>query len=152
MAEEFKAITTQAEFDAAIQARLDRQKKTVTDEVKKQYEGWISPDDAKKSADQIAQLNAQIGTLTQQVTDLTAKNTAAELGAMRTRIAHETGLPFELADRLNGSTEEEIRKDAEALSAFTAPKPAPSPSYSPEQPVGSATDAAFRALAADLSK
>lgn len=144
MAEEFKAITTQAEFDAAIQARLDRQKKTVTDEVKKQYEGWVSPADAQKSAEQITALQGQVA-------DLTAKNTAAELGALRQKIAHETGLPFELADRLQGADETAIRADAEALAAFAAPKPQPSPQFSAEQPVGGAADAAFRALAHDLN-
>ena len=141
---EFKPIETQEAFDAAIKERLERAKKTVTDEVKKQYEGWISPDDAKKSADRITEL-------TQQVTDLTAKNAAAELSALRTRIAHETGLPYELADRLRGDDEKAIRADAEAFSKLTAPKPAPSPSYSPETPVGSAADAAFAALASELN-
>ena len=31
------------------------------------------------------------------------------------RVAHETGLPYEMADRLTGSNEEEIKKDAESL-------------------------------------
>jgi hypothetical protein len=141
---EFKPIETQEAFDAAIKDRLERAKKTVTDEVKKQYEGWISPEDAKKSADKITEL-------TQQVTDLTAKNTAAELSALRTRIAHETGLPYELADRLRGEDEKAIRADAETFSKLTAPKPSPSPSYSPETPVSSATDAAFAALASELN-
>lgn len=144
MADEFKAITTQAEFDAAIQARLDRQKKTVTDEVKKQFEGWVSPADAQKSAEQITALQGQVA-------DLTAKTTAAELGALRQRIAHETGLPFELADRLQGADEKAIRADAEALAAFTAPKPQPSPQFSAEQPVGDPADAAFRAMASELN-
>lgn len=143
MAEEFKAIETQEAFDAAIKDRLERQRKTVTAEVTKQYEGYISPEDAKKSAEQIA-------ALTQQVTDLTAKNTAYELSAMKSRIAHEVKLPYELADRLTGTTEDEIRKDAEALAQFTA-RPQPSPQYSPETPVGASTDAAFRALANDLT-
>ena len=34
MSTEFKAIETQEDFDAAIKARLDRNTKTVTDEVK----------------------------------------------------------------------------------------------------------------------
>ena len=150
MAEEFKAIETQEALDAVIKDRLARNTRTVTDEVTKKFEGWISPDDAKKSADQITQLTAKVAELTQQITDLTAKNTAAELGALRTRIAHETGLPFELADRLNGSTEEEIRKDAEVFAKFTAPKEQPSPDYSPETPVGASANAAFLALANDL--
>ena len=141
---EFKPIETQEAFDAAIKERLERAKKTVTDEVKKQYEGWISPEDAKKSADEIAGLKTQVA-------DLTAKTTAAELSALRTRIAHETGLPYELADRLRGEDEKAIRADAEAFSRLTAPKPSPSPSYSPETPVSSSTDAAFAALASELN-
>ena len=39
MANEFKTIETQEELDAIIKARLDRNTKTVTDEVKKSYEG-----------------------------------------------------------------------------------------------------------------
>lgn len=150
MAEEFKAIETQEALDAVIKDRLARNTRTVTEEVTKKFEGWVSPGDAKKSADQIAQLTAKVAELNQQITELTAKSTAAELGALRQRIAHETGLPFELADRLNGSTEEELRKDAEVFAKFAAPQPAPSPAFSPEQPVGTAQNAAFLALANDL--
>lgn len=150
MAEEFKAIETQEALDAIIRDRLARNTRTVTDDVTKKFEGWTSPEDAKKSADQIAALTEKVTALTQQITDLTAKNTAAELGALRQRIAHETGLPFELADRLNGSTEEEIRKDAEVFAKFTAPQQQPSPDYSSEQPVGTSANAAFLALANDL--
>lgn len=141
---EFTPIETQEAFDAAIKDRIERAKKSAAADAAKQYEGWISPEDAKKSADRIAEL-------TQQVADLTAKNTAAELGALRTRIAHETGLPFELAERLRGEDEKSLRADAEALVQLTAAKPAPSPAYSPETPVTSAADAAFRALASELN-
>ena len=141
---EFKPIETQEAFDAAIKDRIERAKKSAADEAAKKFEGWISPEDAQKSADEIAGLKTQVA-------DLTAKNTAAELSALRTRIAHETGLPYELADRLRGDDEKAIRADAEAFSKLTAPKPSPSPSYSPETPVGSATDAAFAALASELN-
>lgn len=140
----FTPIETQEAFDTAIQERLERQKKAVTAEVTKQFAGWISPEDAKKSADQIAQL-------TKQVADLTAKNSAHELGALKAKIAHESGLPFELAERLTGANEDEIRKDAEALSKFTA-RPHPSPQFSPEQPADASTDAAFLALANNLNQ
>lgn len=141
---EFKPIETQEAFDAAIKDRIERAKKAAAAEAAKQYEGYVSPEDAKKSADQIADLQGQVA-------DLAAKNTAAELSALRTRIAHETGLPYELADRLRGDDEKAIRADAEAFSKLTAAKPAPSPAYSPEMPVGSATDAAFAALASELN-
>ena len=60
MSEEFKAIETQEAFDAAIKARLERNTRTVTEEVTKKYEGYISPDEAKKTTETmpiIRQLN-----------------------------------------------------------------------------------------------
>lgn len=141
---EFTPIETQEAFDAAIKDRIERAKKSAAADAAKQYEGWIKPEDAQKSADQIA-------ALTKQVAELTAKNQAAELSALRTRIAHETGLPFELADRLHGGDEKALRADAEALGKLTASKPAPSPAYSPETPVTDAAEAAFRALASELN-
>ncbi len=147
---EFKPIETQEAFDAAIKDRLDRQKKSITDEIKKQYEGWISPEDAKKSADQIAALTGKLSDSETKIADLTAKNSAYEISSVKMKIAHETGLPYELAERLSGSTEEEIRKDAETLSQF-ASQPQATPSYSSEPPIGNSTDAAFRALAQSLN-
>lgn len=129
MSEEFKAIETQEAFDAAIKARIERNTRSVTDsvtaEITKKYEGWISPEDAKKSADRIAELTQQVETANGQITELTAKNQAAALDALRTRIAHESGLPYELAARLSGTTEEELKKDAETLAALVAGKHQP---------------------------
>ena len=62
---EFEAITTQEAFDNAIKARLDRN----TDTVKKQFEGYISPDDFKtKTAD----LNGKITDLTGKLANVSA--------------------------------------------------------------------------------
>ena len=147
---EFKPIETQEALDAILKDRLDRQKKSVTDEIKKQYEGWISPEDAKKSTDEIAALTGKLSDNEKTIADLTAKNSAYEISSVKMRIAHETGLPYELAERLSGSTEDEIRKDAETLSQFTSQAQA-TPSFSSEPPVGNSTDAAFRALAQSLN-
>lgn len=147
---EFKVIETQEALDAIIKDRLDRQKKAVTDEIKKQYEGWISPEEAKKSTDQIAALNGKLSDSEKTIADLTAKNSAYEISSVKMRIAHETGLPYELAERLSGTTEEDIRKDAETLTQFTSQAPA-TPSFSSEPPVGDSTNAAFIALAQSLN-
>lgn len=160
MANEFKAIETQEDFDAAIKARLDRNTKTVTDEIKKSYEGYLSPDEAKKLNDQITSLTAQTEGLRQQLTekdtsiaDLTAKNKAYETASVKARICHEKGLPFELADRLSGETEEDIAADADKLSQFvSAGKPA-APLYTPavNTGAGNPTDAAYRSMLGELS-
>lgn len=122
MSEEFKVIDSQEAFDAAIKARLDRNTRSVTDEVTKKFEGWTSPEDAKKSADQIAALNEKLKAQEAAIADLTAKNSAYETASVKTKIAQEFGLPPELAERLSGANEDELKKDAEALAKIVAPK------------------------------
>ena len=146
MANEFKAIETQEDFDAAIKARLDRNTKTVTDEVKKSYEGYISPDEAKKLNEQLEALAKQLTERDGTITDLTAKNKAYETASVKARIAHEKGLPFELADRLSGETEEDIAADAEKLAQFVSAGKPPAPLYNSQGNAGtgvSGNDAAI---------
>ena len=131
MSEEFKIIDSQEAFDAAIKARLDRNTRSVTEEVTKKFEGWISPDEAKKSADQIADLTGKLKDSETKIADLTAKNSAYEISSVKMKIAHETGLPYELADRISGATEEELKKDAEELAKYTK---------SPHQPHSRSTE------------
>ena len=127
MSEEFKAIETQEAFDAAIKARLERNTRSVTEEVTKKFEGYISPDDAKKSTDRITALEKELADGKATIADLTAKNSAYEISSVKMKIAREAGLPAELAERLNGSTEEELKKDAEALATLVKPAHQPRP-------------------------
>lgn len=154
MATEFKAIETQEEFDAAIKARLDRNTKTVTDEVKKSYEGYISPDEAKKLTEQVNALTAQLAERDGSIADLTAKNKQYETASVKARIAHEKGLPFELAERLSGETEQDIAADAEKLAQFVGSQKPAAPLYAPQGGTGaaSATDAAYMAMLGELSE
>lgn len=129
---EFKAITSQEEFDAAIKARLERCKTSTTEEVTKKYEGYISPDELQKKTEatgkQIEDLNAQLKARDGSIADLTAKVKKYETSSVKMRIAHENGIPYELADKLSGETEEDIVKDAKNLSKYLGssnPKPAP---------------------------
>lgn len=147
---EFKPIETQEALDAIIKDRIDRAKKSAADEAAKKYEGYLSPDEVKKHTDQITALTDKLKESETKISDLTAKNSAYEIASVKTKIAHEVGLPYELADRLSGTTEEEIRKDADALSKF-AMHPQATPSFSSETPPTATADAAYRALAHDLN-
>lgn len=147
---EFKPIETQEALDAIIKDRIERAKKTAADEAVKKYEGWISPEDAKKSTDRITELTDKLKESETKIADLTTKNSAYEISSVKMKVAHEVGLPYELADRLTGTTEEDIRKDADALAKF-AVHPQATPDYSPETPPGASADAAYRALAHDLN-
>lgn len=51
-----------------------------------------------------------------QVAELNGKIKGFETAALKSKIAHEAGLPYELAGRLSGDTEEAIKTDAENLS------------------------------------
>lgn len=122
---EFTPINTQAEFDAAIADRLSQQKRNLT----AKYEGWISPQDAetlKQGYEKtIGELNGRLKTAedstksgTAQIAELQAKVKGYETDSVKTRIALEAGLPYEMARRLSGDTEDAIRKDAELLSGM----------------------------------
>ena len=133
---DFKPIETQEAFVAAVA------------DVKKQYEGWLSPEDYNaKTSDLANQLEANKTT----IADLTAKAKAYESGALKMRIAHENGIPYELAGKLSGETEEEIKKDAETLAKFVKNQQ-PQPLANTEHGHTNGKDAAYKSLLADLKK
>lgn len=118
---DFTPIETQEDFETAVQSRID--------EAVSQYKDWSSPE-------QTAALQSQIDGL--------------KTANLRMKIAQETGLPSELAERLTGSTEKEIRADAEKLSKFTAPRTVPA--FNPEKPPSSdPKTAAFREMLKSLN-
>lgn len=117
----FKPIETQEEFDAAVNS-------IVAENIKK-FEGWLSPEEAA---------------------ELTAKNRSYEINAVKMKVAVESGIPLELAERLAGETEEEIRADAEKLFRFTRTC-TPAPKFSSETSYGNTSDAAFLTMLQTLN-
>ena len=157
---EFKAITTQEEFDNAIKERLDRQVKKTTEEVRNGFAGWLSPDDVKKAtADlekQIAEKDGKLAEGKAAFDKLTAEKNALELDRAREAAARDAGLPFELAGRLSGTTPDELKTDAEALAKLVGAKqsePYVQPLFNAGQPsAASSTDAAYMAMLSELSE
>lgn len=87
---------------------------------------------------QVGELNGNLQTLTTEKTELetnleetSGKVKDYELNSLKTRIANQAGLPFNLAGRLSGETEEEIKADAESLAALVVKTP-PAPLKSTE--------------------
>lgn len=116
---EFKAITTQEEFDEAIRSRLDRQEKTIAARYS-DYE-TLKAAAAKHDEDAFA-WNKKAQEDAETIKKLTADLQAAketikthETQALKASIAAEVGLPAGLTDRLTGATADEIRKDAQSL-------------------------------------
>ena len=77
------------------------------------------------------------GSLRDQLTAANAKIKGYETDSAKTRIALEAGLPYGMASRLTGETEEEILADAKALAAMlggTAPSSTTPPLADTEPP------------------
>ena len=149
---DFQAITTQEELDSIIKDRLKRDREAQT----KKYEGWISPEDHKKAVDEANKalddyMAAHAG-IEQQIADLKAKNQEYETASLKSRIAHEVKLPYELIDRIRGTDEKSIRADAEALKEFVGSlsTPAPLPPRSTEQTPADAKAAALKGVLSGL--
>nr|DAW81609.1 MAG TPA: major capsid protein [Caudoviricetes sp.] len=115
---DFKPITTQEEFDAAIKARLSREKEKYGDydqlksrvtELEEENVGLKSTIEANQQSK--AESDKQLEEMQKQIAGY-------ETASMRTRIALQHGLPYDLADRLQGADEESLTTDAERLASF----------------------------------
>lgn len=151
---EFTPIMTQADFDAAISDRLKRERETVSkryadyDDLKEKvstYEKQLSD-----QAMQIQEAADKQAAHDKTVADMTAKLKSYETASVKTRIALELGLPYELAGRLTGDTEDAIRKDAETFAKFVGKQKAAPPLRSTEPSDVDTRSAALKSLSEKL--
>ena len=152
----FKVIETQEELDNIVEGRLARQKSQYEeqlqgyDQLKTQYEDLQKEAAGYKSA--LEEATQKASTSEQSIADLQSKVTSYEQAQLRTKIALQQGLPFELADRLAGTNEDELKADAERLAGFLTPKEPIAPLKDPEEPGITGENAAYRAMLQNLSK
>lgn len=134
---DFKVIETQEELDRIIGERLKRERETT----EKKYADFDALKEKAAKYDEITKkdFDGQIAALKEKLTaadeklaahdatvaDLTNRATKAETSLLKARIAHEKGVPLELAARLVGDNEDDIRADAESFASFFSPKSAP---------------------------
>ena len=155
MSENFKPIETQEELNNLIASRLERAKESVKREYEEKYKDY----DAYKS--QIEALNNDKTTLENQLNELNekmstfdaldAKTKKLEAESLKIKIALSEGIPFEMAGRLAGETEEEIKRDAKAMANFISVSK-PMPIKSTEQKQREVGEEAYRKLAEGLRK
>ena len=140
---DFKVIETQEQLDAVIGERLRKAKDTV----RKEYEGYLSPDEAKKyegylSPEEVEKKYA--GYLSpEEAAKKDEKIKGYETASVKTRIAHEVGLTYDAVSFLKGEDEESIRKSAETLKNLVGATNI-SPLASTETDAGKANDTAFK--------
>ena len=144
----FKVIETQEQFDELVMDRIGQAK----DSVRKEFEGWISPE---ALAEQHSGLQTQIEQLT---TDLNAANEQIaqkdgiirthETNNMKIKVAHEAGLSYEAVQFLQGTDEDSIKASATALKSLTGMKKAPQ--YDPEPAPKDAKNAALKNMLKEM--
>ena len=153
-------ISSQEELNKMFAERAEAARRAEHDRMEKQYAGF---DDYKTKAekydadiqalkDMISGLKSEKETSAARISELEEKNREYETNSVKMRIARETGLPAELADRLSGTDEESMRKDAESLvKLFKAQNVAPMYRQAGEGS-GDAKDAAYRDLLKKLKE
>lgn len=105
---DFEPITSQEEFEKRLSGRLAR-------EVKK-YADYGELKEKASKLDELETAAAEANkTWEQKYHDLLAEKEAAELAAVRAEVAADKGVP---ANRLKGSTREELEADADELAAL----------------------------------
>lgn len=149
---DFTPIETQEQLDKIIGERLSRDRETQA----KKYEGYVKPEDyaakCKEYDDTIAGLQKSIDDGKSIAEELESAKTQIknyEIGSVKTKVAHEMGLPYEMAARLRGETEEDIRKDAESMKGLFPKKAAP-PLRSDEPETVDSKKAAMKKMLSEL--
>ena len=150
---EFKPITTQEEFDAAIKARLSREREKYADydQIKSLVEDLKKENVDLKST--IEATNQSKADADKQLEEMQNQIAGYETASLRTRVALQHGLPYDLADRLQGTDEESLKADAERLAGFMKPvsKVAPVKSTEPIVPKEDDERTMYRNLVKNLS-
>ncbi|MBF1186268.1 MAG: DUF4355 domain-containing protein, partial [[Eubacterium] sulci] len=110
-------------------------------------------------------LEETIATQTKQIEEFTEKQSGhekelAELqnrisvyekNNMKIRVAHEAGIPYELAGKLSGDDEDALRKDAETFKSFLG-KPKTQPMRDTEPSGNDMKKAALKSMLGNLRK
>lgn len=119
---EFKAIETQEQLDAIIKSRLDREKAkysdydTLAEKIKK-----LETENTNLKQT-ITEKETSESTTASKIADLEKDVTTWKQKSLKQQIAMKNGLPFDLADRLQGDSEESLNEDAERLASLVKVK------------------------------
>ncbi len=157
---DFKVIETQEQLDAIIGERVKRAERRAEERAAEKYSDY---EDLKTKAQtyekQIADLSEQIkggetkqAEFTKQIEELTGKVHQYETASVKTKIALETGLPYQLADKLSGDDEDAIRADAKRMAEFVKKPAAPMGSMEPDGSNDNPKDVALMNMARQIGK
>lgn len=142
---EFKAIETQEELDNIIKTRLEREKAKYSERIK----NLETENTSLKQT--ITEKETSESTTASKIADLEKDVTTWKNKSLKQQIAMKNGLPFDLADRLQGDSEESLNEDAERLASLVNVKNYTQPLADKEPNIETnSIDAAWRDVARNL--
>lgn len=157
MSEGFKTIETQEQLDEIIKSRLERERAKVAKETEEKFADYETIKGNNTNLQkQLEDLNKELAANKEKIANhdkevegLNSKIAQYEKDSVKTKVAIEMGIPFELKDKLSGDDEEAIRNDAKTLAAFVNKQPG-APGYKSEAPDGDSKDAAYKSMLGEL--
>lgn len=147
---EFKVIETQEQLDTIIKARLDREKSKYADydSLAEKIKNLETENTNLKQT--IADKETSESTNLNRIAELEKSVSGWETKALKQQVAIKYGLPFDLADRLQGDSEESLNEDAERLASLVNVKNYTQPLADTEPNVTGGVDAAWRDVVKNL--
>ena len=151
---EFEAITTKEQLERIVKERMEAEREALL----KKYSDYEevkakNSDYEKKIADYgkaLEEANEKMKDRDKIVGELESKVKGYESESVKTRIAHEIGIPYELASRLTGEDEDSIRKDAETMAKLLGPQNQTMPLFSSEPEHLDTNKAALQTMLSDM--
>lgn len=123
---EFKVIESQEELDRIISERLKREREKVVNEFTEKIKTLESENaEIKSNLEKASEKDIEIKNLQGQIK-------AYEKSELQRKIALENNIPYTLAGRIQGETEEEMLEDAKGLSKYFEKKEIVPPLKNPE--------------------
>ena len=148
---EFKAIETQEQLNAIIKARLDREKEKYADYDTLSEKIKNLETENTKLKQTITDKETSESTTASKIADLEKDVATWKQKSLKQQIAMKNGLPFDLADRLQGDSEESLNEDAERLASLVNVKNYTQPLADKEPNIETnSIDAAWRDVARNL--
>ena len=154
----FKTIETQEELDRIIGERIKREREKYADyeslserakKLEKEKADLLNAIDGNSQL--LQEKDGVISAKDSELAELQKINDSFKKTQLRTQVAVRNGIPYDLAERLQGDDEESLQADAERLSALIKPKTIVAPMKDTEPVVGDERTASMKQMLKDLS-
>lgn len=130
---DFKVIDSQEEFDLRIKDRLQRKEEQVRNELDEVINNLKAENENLKSENSELMTNIEKAKEKDtEIENLRGQIQGYEKSELRRKVALDNNIPYKLAERIKGDTEEDMIKDAKNLSTYFGEREIVPPLRNPE--------------------